>query len=275
VAGNSQVDNFTIYQVYSIAEAFGLNPGDIISITGGGGKTSLMFALARALSTSGHRVISTTTTRILPPAREQSPCVLIEQDETSLMSKVKTKLDQYWHITLGGRLSDENKLKGLAPETIDRLANRKWADYIINEADGSAGKPIKAPNATEPVIPSSTTLVIAVAGMDALGSSLNCNNTFRPELISRLTGLSEGDTITETAIAKLMTHPNGIIQYSPPEAMIIPFLNKIDMVNPVQAISLAQAILGCHHPQIERVVLGALQKSGPFTIVTYKQEGNK
>jgi len=64
------------------------------------------------------------------------------------MSKVKTKLDQYWHITLGGRLSDENKLKGLAPETIDRLANRKWADYIINEADGSAGKPIKAPNAT-------------------------------------------------------------------------------------------------------------------------------
>ncbi len=272
MAGNPQVGEFTVGQADSLSKAFDLHPGDVISIVGGGGKTSLMFALARALSTAGNRVISTTTTRILPPTREQSPCVIVENIETAIMSRVKTELERHRHITLGGRFSDENKLKGISPETIDLLSKRKWADYIINEADGASGKPIKAPNSTEPVIPSSTTLVIAVAGMDALGSSLNHDNAFRPEIICRLTGLAIGDTITEAVMASLITRPDGIIQYSPPEAMILPFLNKLDLVGTARGISLAQAILGCRHPQIERVVLGSLHKPGHFTIVRHKQQ---
>ena len=56
---------------------------------------------------------------------------------------------------------------------MDRIAGLRLADYIINEADGAARKPIKAPNATEPVIPTSTTLIVAVVGVDALNSPLS------------------------------------------------------------------------------------------------------
>jgi probable selenium-dependent hydroxylase accessory protein YqeC len=270
LAGNTQVDAFTVEQTASLLVAFDLHAGEVISLVGGGGKTSLMFALALTLSASGNKVISTTTTRIMPPAPEQSSCVIIESGEDLLMSKAISELEKHKHITLARLHSDEGKLRGIYPETVDRLAKRKWAGYIINEADGSAGKPIKAPNTTEPVIPSSTSLVIAVAGMDALGSRLSQDTAFRPEIISRLTGLSMGDVISEATIATLLTHPDGIIQYSPPGAMIIPYINKMDLTNPQQGISLAQAILKRQHPQIERVVLGSLRKSGQlFTMVCY------
>ena len=182
---------------------------------GGGGKTSLMFALAHELSLAGKKVISTTTTHIMKPSADESPCVLLEEDEERLISRLKEELGRHKHVTAACPRPEEGKLKGLSPETIDRIAALGLADYIINEADGAARKPIKAPNATEPVIPASTTLVVAVAGMDALGASLSQETAFRPELITRLTGLPEGGIITREVIATLMTDERGIIQYTP------------------------------------------------------------
>ena len=46
-----------------LTKVFDIKKGDIITITGAGGKTSLMFSLARELSTLG-RVLVTTTTKI-------------------------------------------------------------------------------------------------------------------------------------------------------------------------------------------------------------------
>ena len=149
-------------------------------------------------------------------------------------------------------------------ETVDRMAGMKLVDYIINEADGAARKPIKAPNATEPVIPPSTTMVVAVVGMDALGKTLTQEIAFRPELITRLTGLPEGGIITREAVATLLTDMNGIIQYAPTNARIIPFLNKAELANkPDEVKKLATAILSRCQPQIRRVVAGSLRAKQP------------
>jgi len=86
-------------------------------------------------------------------------------------------------------LLQSGKLDGISPQLVKRLADLGKIDYIIIEADGAARKPIKAPNATEPVIPPNTTLVIAIVGIDALNKELNSENAFRPEIISGLTGL--------------------------------------------------------------------------------------
>ena len=149
---------------------------------------------------------------------------------------------------------------------MDRLA--KTVPYIIVEADGAARKPLKAPNATEPVIPESTSLVIAVTGMDALGCRLTEENVFRPEIVSRLTGLAKGGTVTADTIATLITHPQGITKGSPAHARIVPFINKIDIIkDPAAADDLAGKILGKRHPQIERVVLGQVQRAEPVVRV--------
>ena len=60
----------------SLKEAFGIGPGEIVSLVGGGGKTTLMFALAQELTSGGQSVITTTTTRIFEPSASDT-CLIV------------------------------------------------------------------------------------------------------------------------------------------------------------------------------------------------------
>ncbi|MCJ7654933.1 MAG: putative selenium-dependent hydroxylase accessory protein YqeC, partial [Dehalococcoidia bacterium] len=57
-------------------EALDIRPGEVISLVGGGGKTTLMFALARELALGSGCVITTTTTKILEPSPSETPLLL-------------------------------------------------------------------------------------------------------------------------------------------------------------------------------------------------------
>ncbi len=241
-----------------LKSAFGLGEREVISLSGGGGKTSLMFALARELAGSGSKVITTTTTHILKPSAEESPCVILEENTDVLLSRLREELDRHNHVTVAC-ISSDGKLNGLPPETVDKIDSMQLAHYIINEADGAACKPIKAPRLREPVIPACTTLVAAVVGMDALGAPLSAGIAFQPGLITRLTGVPEGGVITGEAIATLLTREKGIIQYAPPQARIVPFLNKAELAERAAVDDLAAAILSRRHPQIDRVVSASLR----------------
>ena len=247
-------------QTTSLAEALSLHPGEVIALVGGGGKTSLMFRLASELAAAGRRVITTTTTRILPPAESESPCLIVEEDEDKLVAAARDALRRHRHVTLARLQPDDGKLKGLSPETVDALARLKLADYIVNEADGASRQPLKAPNATEPVVPRSTTLVVALVGIEAVGRPLGPETAFRTELISKLTGLEEGQAITTEAVAVLLTHPQGIIQHAPESARIVPFINKVEAADMARAKELAGLVLGRRHPQIKEVALGSIRR---------------
>jgi len=246
--------NLSLIRTTDLAEALNLESHEVVSLVGGGGKTSVMFRLAHELAAAGKRIISTTTTRIMPPTPEESGCIILEEDEDVMIARARAALLDCLHITIA--CPDTNKLKGLLPETIDRLHHLKLAEYIVNEADGAACQPLKAPNPTEPVIPASTSLVVAVVGIEAIGRPLLSDNAFRIEHISRLTGLKEGELITVEAVSLLLTHPQGIIQYAPTAGRIIPFINKAGADQDTQAKILAENVLCRHHPQIERVVFG-------------------
>jgi probable selenium-dependent hydroxylase accessory protein YqeC len=163
------------------------------------------------------------------------------------------------HVTLALEQGHDGKLKGLLPETIDKIHALNLADYIVNEADGAGGKSVKAPRHSEPVIPSTATLVVALVGLDVLNAPLSLDTAFRIELIERLTGLSYGSMITEEVLATLLTQSQGIIQNAPPSARIIPFLNKSELVPTIAVFSLASAVLARHHIQIKQVTAGSLQ----------------
>jgi probable selenium-dependent hydroxylase accessory protein YqeC len=263
---------FSFCETSDLAAALTLNPGDVVSLVGGGGKTSLMYRLAAELAAGGSRVVSTTTTRILPPEPGQSACVIVEEDEDTLIALAREALSGNPHITLARFKPGDEKLKGLLPETVDSLHKLKLADYILNEADGASRQPLKAPNPTEPVIPLSTSLVVALVGIEALGKPLSPETAFRISFITQLTGLKEGETITSAAVATLLTHARGIIQHTPASARIVTFVNKVE--NPGQesaARALAEEILARGHPQIGRVVFGAVKKPGkPISVVTRK-----
>jgi hypothetical protein len=69
----------------------------------------------------------------------------------------------------------------------------------------------------------------------------------------------EGGSISAEAIATLLTHGRGIIQYVPPSARIAPFLNKAELAAKEDIGDLAAAILSRRHPQIDRVVAASLR----------------
>jgi len=253
-----------------LTESLGLRTREVISIAGAGGKTTLMFRLAGELFLSGQRVITTTTTRILEPTPGESPSLFVHRDGEKIKEFLKHHIDQSRHITVAGERLGEGKLKGIASDLVVELWNSSLSDYIIIEADGAAGRPVKAPREQEPVIPYNTTVVIAVLGIDGVGMALTEENVFQPELISRLTGIPLGGSISVEAMAVLMTHPEGIFKGSPASSRVVAFLNKVDIPDGLaKAEAVARKIIEGRLPRIERVVLGQLKGDPPVSRVIF------
>ena len=111
----------------------------------------------------------------------------------------------------GEKIEDngEEKVSGPPPDWLDKWWEDKLADYFLIEADGAAKRPVKAPASYasyEPVIPLSTTDLIGVIGIDALGLSLQEENVFRSQIFSRLTGLNLGEKMGIEALSLLICH---------------------------------------------------------------------
>ncbi len=218
----------------SLAEALGLERGEVVSLVGGGGKTTLMFSLARELGERGFRVITTTTTKIFKPHPWQSQRVILEDDEGKLLQRVEGALSEDRHVTVAaGELPSEGKLLGVGEGTVKRLAER--ADYVIVEADGSKGRPLKAPASHEPVVPGNTTTFVIVVGVEAIGKPLTGEWVFRPEIASSVTGLQQGEGLTPEAVAQLVLHPEGLMKGRPERAKVVLFINKVEERRGLQA----------------------------------------
>jgi probable selenium-dependent hydroxylase accessory protein YqeC len=253
-----------------LSESLGLKAREMISLAGAGGKTTLMFRLAKELFLKGKRVVTTTTTKILEPASGETVSLFINLDEEELKQFVHKHLDEYKHITIARERLESGKLKGVSSNLVNDFWSSNEIDYIIIEADGAAGRPVKAPREREPVIPSSTTLVVAILGVDGVEREVNKENVFQAERVSRLTGIPIGEKMTDEAMAILMTHPEGIFKGTPSSSRVIAFLNKVDIPNGViKAKGIAQKIMERKHPQIERVVLGQLRNEPPVVEVIF------
>jgi probable selenium-dependent hydroxylase accessory protein YqeC len=253
-----------------LTEALGIQAKEAISLVGAGGKTTLMFRLAQELFLSGKNVVTTTTTKILEPTSRETNFLFIDPDGRKIKDFVQRHLDQYHHITVAQERLGSGKLKGISPNLVDELWSLHGMDTIIVEADGAAGRPVKAPREGEPVIPSNTTLVVAILGVDGLEAELNERNVFQPERVSKITGISMGERLTDEAMAILMTHPEGIFKGTPSSSRVIAFLNKVDIPNGmVKAKCITQKIFKERHRQIERVVLGQLNNEPPVAEVIF------
>lgn len=198
---------------------------EMICLVGSGGKTSTMFRLARELSSKGKRVLATTTTAIYYPERNQYDEILVSKEEDLDLFDNRSS----GCITVLGRsLSYEGKLLGVNPEFLDALFLKGIFDYIIVEGDGSKRRPIKAPAEHEPVIPSCTTKVLGLIGLDSIGKKVCIENVHRVEFFCSALGCCEGDIIDAYMISKLISHEAGLFKAVPSLAERYVILNKAD-----------------------------------------------
>jgi probable selenium-dependent hydroxylase accessory protein YqeC len=253
-----------------LSDSLGLGKREVISLVGAGGKTTLMFRLAQELVLGGKQVVTTTTTRILEPSAEESPYLFVDSESEKIRRFLRKHLSSYRHITVAQERLGAGKLKGISSGFVQELSRLEEIDYLIVEADGAAGHPVKAPREGEPVIPSNTTLTVALAGIDGLGLELREENVFRSERVSQLTGLSQGSRMTEEAMAILITHADGIFKGAPDLSRVVVFLNKVDSLNGLEkGERIAGKILDQGHRRIERIILGQLKTEPPVVKVFF------
>ena len=193
--------NRTDSHTSSLAGAIGLSGRGVVSLIGAGGKTSLMFKLAKELAGAGFSVLTTTTTRIFFPDKEQSPHTVVAASDDELLAGITTAKESFAHFCAGTKEDQKSgKLIGLRPETVDRIWKEGLFDVIIVEADGSKQLPLKASADHEPVLPVSTSHLAHVTGLDAMGQTIE-KAVQRPELFMVQWDLEPGTILTESHLA--------------------------------------------------------------------------
>lgn len=181
-------------------------------LIGAGGKTTLMFRLAAEWAARDETVICTTTTRILPPSVEQCPDLRVD----SLPELVASLRRRPAPMVTAARSTRRGKCIGFSAD--DALSLKAEAHRLIVEADGSAGRPVKAHANHEPVLASAPSCVVAVVGSWCVGAPLAADHVHRPELFAALAGRPIGSTITATDVAEVILHSEGWLLTVPPSA---------------------------------------------------------
>ena len=122
----------------SLVDAFELHePGQLVAIVGGGGKSSLMFALAETLP---GRVILTTTTRIFAAQMKAAPAVLFAgpNQVPDAWPELDRALDEHGRCLVVGRVVDQ-KARGVSLDLPGRLLARPDFDDVVVDAGAGAG----------------------------------------------------------------------------------------------------------------------------------------
>ena len=229
-----------------------VNSKKIISVVGGGGKTSLIFRLAEELAEQGKKVIVTTTTHIAfeperPFARDGElnkvrenlrkygytvAACMEKREEKSWKKPENIQGSSGTHCSASEEQNKSGKLftgklQALPEEQLQEL--KKECDVILIEADGARRLPLKVPAAWEPVIPEMTDLVIGVIGLDCLGKAIK-DTVHRPESAAEFLGKSSKEKITEEDIIRIAKSDQGLRKSVGHRGFRV-FLNKEDVLS--------------------------------------------
>jgi len=256
----------------TLREALKLDESGMVSFVGAGGKTSLMFSMARELSIAGESVLTTTTTKIRMPSKDQSPHVILSDSVDEVLDKSRDLLKKNLHISAASKRIDPHlgKLKGFDPKIIDEISKAGVFRWILVEADGAAQKPLKAPASHEPVIPNSSSLLIGIIGLKCIGKPLNERWVFRQKHFAKITGLKPEEPVTEGSVAVALMDKNGIMKNCPPHAKKVVFLNMADNKMLVKSgRKIAHILCQSGVEGLKRVVIG--QAIQPQSVVEYHE----
>ncbi|MBN1566433.1 MAG: putative selenium-dependent hydroxylase accessory protein YqeC [Acidobacteria bacterium] len=242
----------------SLGKALRIQRGDVVAFVGGGGKTTSMFRLAAELSDAGMRVISTTTTHITKEQVRIAPAA-VKLEEMDLLGSV---LDRHGHCLLVGPPDGKGRVFGASSELISSLIARSDIDAVLVEADGSRSLPFKAPAGHEPVVPEATTILVPIAGINAIGQTLEEAHVHRAELAAGLAQQPLGSDITPQTLARVLPHPEGGAKQRPAGARLVPMLNKADTDAALQqAREAAKMMLA--NPAVDSVIICSMLQDPP------------
>lgn len=211
-----------------LTEALDLSVGDMVSLIGGGGKTTTLYRLARELYRARMASLVTTTTKIFPPSPEQCHFLYVERERARLLGALRKNAASPAIHAAGTEINQDGKLCGLPLDWFSELLAEASIHHILVEADGAASRPLKVPLEHEPVIPAETRVVLVLMGLDVLERPLSDAWVHRAERAAEILNVDSGTPVRGEMIVALWRHPSGLTKGIPLSAKKVVILNKAD-----------------------------------------------
>lgn len=200
----------------------------MVSLVGAGGKTSALCLLARELAAAGDRVIVATTTAMLLRELAAVGPLVMDASDAVLLAELSEALGRGRVAGAARAPAADGKVVGLPPATIDRLWAGDLADYVVVEADGSRGMPLKAFGPHEPQVPGASSTIVAVAGLDAIGRPLSAEHVHRADALAATLGIPLGATVTPRVFVSALREQVRQVRQGWPASRVVALLNKAD-----------------------------------------------
>lgn len=204
--------------------ALGIDRPAVFASVGGGGKTTVLFALAAEWAESGGdglSVLTTSTRMTIPREGRTLPLVLgrTESSRAGALQDIRARGLQA--VVVGAGRGDRERVLGVEANWPHHAVDSGLASLVAVEADGSKGRPFKAPAEHEPVIPDSVDVVAAVIGAGVFGRALDERAVHRPERVAALSGAALGDDVTPELAATVLMSPEGGRKGVPDDASFV------------------------------------------------------
>lgn len=220
-----------------LATIFQIRERDVLSLTGSGGKTTLLFHLAAELRKRGSVLVTTSTKIALPDsgfdflytslaaykeAAKEKRVVCCAG--TGAFGRQAQRAGSLWgpSVTCLGE-----KVPGIAKlTTVGETALRSICsdfDYCLIEADGSRRLPLKFWKAHEPVIYDFSTQVIGILPIKVYGKMPSADFIYNFEGYRSYIG---SNRIDASSIARLLTYPDGLFKGFFGPRMV--FINQVE-----------------------------------------------
>ena len=193
-------------------ETLGITRPAVFATVGGGGKTTVLFALAaewEAAGGEGLTVLATTTKMTIPREGRALPLAIGRDDASRSGALDNIRRRGLSSAVVGSGRGDRGRVLGVDPAWPRQAVDAGLASLVGVEADGSKGRPFKAPATHEPVLPEGVDIVAAVIGAGVLGRPLDDRAVHRPELVAQVSGASIGDEITPELAARVLMSEDG------------------------------------------------------------------
>ncbi len=213
-------------------------PGAVYTFIGAGGKTAGIRCVWHWCCATGLKVRITTTTKVTLYDFSGCPVSVAATPEELWQSVLDPAPAR---LIIAGEIPGQEKYKGLDPLLIDASPSR--ADTVILvEGDGSRGLPLKAPAGHEPVIPSKTTMVLAVMGARGFDEPITPELWYNHDAALRVLGRTES-FFQEEEVARLAGHDEGCRKGVLPGVGFALVINQGDVVEKRQTASRALRLL--------------------------------
>jgi probable selenium-dependent hydroxylase accessory protein YqeC len=212
----------------ALTSALGTTGPQLVAFVGAGGKTTALQRLCSESTAVGGVLATTTTAMFERQLSSLGPLLVEDEDQAPLADRAGEALRSAGVVALARCHAKNEKVKGLAPAEVDALWRAGVAGSIFVEADGSRGLPLKAFGEAEPQLPSATTTVVVVAGLDILGCPLDERHVHRAGLLLTLLGAAEGDSVTPRLLAGALTLQIAWVRKLTPGARVVVLLNKAE-----------------------------------------------